>query len=200
MTNKPKAYIHIDLETTSLRAYTGQFYSIGCTVVDHLHKKLPHTTGLTSNYFATEIVPPDAWDNDVWAWAKKTYGSDFVENCVDAHATFVNWRATQAILCMNWAQWIRRIENAGYELFIICNHADFDATMLRAAFDNCNQQFPIHYRNVLDLPSIIMGHTGKVPYPLMKGIVPASQITHDALSDSMHQATILASLVPQLPE
>lgn len=199
MTTKPKAYIHVDLETASLRAYTGHFYEIGCTVVDFQHNRLPPSTGLTGNFYAKEIVPPDAWDNDTWLWAKKTYGEPFIEACVDAHATFTSWSATQAILCMEWARWVRKIENAGYEPFIICNHSDFDATMLRAAFDACNQQFPIHFRNILDLPSIILGHTGQIAYPLIKQVRPQI-VTHGALQDSMDQATILAALVPRLPE
>lgn len=199
MTTKPKAYIHLDLETTSLKAHTGHFYSIGCCVVGSNMAQI-NEPKVPNTYLATEMVPPDAWDKGTWDWAKKTYGETFVEAAIDAHATFQSWRATLTILCMDWAQWIRRWENAGYEPYIICNHSEFDATMLKAAFDQCDLQFPIHYRNILDLPSLIMGYTGKTAYEQMRAVVPVHKTTHNALQDAIDQANILAAIVPRLPE
>lgn len=219
---KHRVYFHLDVETTSLDASTGHIRSIGWVVTDGM------LTHLADDEFSVP-VHPSLWDPQTYQWACKTYGYE--------------WRQDLELHSMATDQWFELIgyllgplmdtynywSKAGHEVWLICNHPDFDATFLRSAFKLWGAwEFPFKHNRILDLGSMLMAscyteqrvadeyadeyddlanpkpvaHTTSEIYAAMASKDPSwakEAVSHGALDDAWRQLNALRMLEVRLP-
>lgn len=72
------------------------------------------------------------------------------------------------------------------------SHATFDAVVLRSAYDVCSIPTPWHYRNVVDIRTMVMLCPKKLKEKLFS--IPHTGTHHNALDDAITQAKYISTI------
>lgn len=213
--SKKKAYIHLDFETTSLKPWKGHARSYGMVITDA--ELRPY--GQASH---EEWVHPGFWDKDALDWAAKTYGPEFIADSLEKGLT--DWRHIWAHLTDAFNRDIKLFQDAfgEHELWLVCNHTDFDFTILRVMYDMLTRNCPIKYNHSLDMQSLMIGHdSGREHQESLSRSIGGDDrettsssgelrklydarggkenVTHNALEDALAQVAMLAAQGVRLP-
>lgn len=167
MSSKKKAYIHLDFETTTLQAFKGHARSYGMVITDHELRAY----GTASD---EEWVHPNLWHPRTLDWAAKTYGPEFIQESMDKGLK--DWRHIWAHLTDQFNENIKQFQRVfgEHELWLVCNHTDFDFTILKVMYEMLTRECPIKYNHSLDMQSLMVGHDS--------GFSRGCQVTKNGLS------------------
>lgn len=211
-------YFHTDLETTSLDALTGHIRSIGWVVTDGALNSI-------EDGHLEEAIPALYWDQATLDWAIQNYAPEYLDKWApvlgDAVPEYAGWAEPLTKLLEPFYNAVKEMEAEGHKCWLIANHPDFDATMLRAASKITGLPFPFKYNRVLDMASLMMGWDNGWDQGLFCGTeystederpVPAEPsiilneygftkeaVQHTALEDARRQVEILEAVGLRLP-
>lgn len=209
-------YFHTDLETTSLDALTGHIRSIGWVVTDG------SLNAIEEGHYE-QAVPLSLWDAGTWEWATKNYSTPYLQQFMgwklEGSATAAWDGILQRLLTPFYAA-VKEMEAEGHKCWLIANHPDFDATMLRAASKITGLPFPFRYNRVLDMASLMMayeagweqgyylglehtmepGPVAQEPSEILNSLgFTKEAVQHTALEDAKRQVEILKAVGLRLP-
>lgn len=194
--SKKRAYMHLDVETMSLKAHKGLVWQLGVSV----------TTGelaTISDWEFTSHAYPGHWDDDTLQWAIKTYGTDWLERIsLLGNVTLLE---QSLVIAVGLRDLVDSLKSQDYEVWIVANHPEFDVTHLRVIFDRLEWEFPVKYNHILDLGSLLVGDSScrsycsdepnevvQTPSEILSKLgKKKSAVAHTALADAMDQVDTL---------
>jgi len=199
-------YFHTDLESTTLDALTGHIRSIGWVVTDGNLQEV-------SCGHVEQAVPDVMWDAATWQWATETYSAEYLKQFkgwhIEGPVQEAWWEILKRLLGPLFVA-VKELEDAGHKCWLICNHPDFDATMLRAACRITSRVFPFKHDRVLDMASLMMAYNAGVGHGEQKPALEPTAlldelgfkkeaVQHTALEDARRQVEILKAVSLRLP-
>lgn len=188
-----KCYIMADTETTGLDTRNAVAWQIGMVAFENNY-------AIDLRFQATSGISPGLWEPSTLDFANKTYGQYVaIAAIMEDYSDYLDMmvRAKEFIE--------ERIGEYGYKnVYLICNHVEFDWPILLNSFTRAGIALPltglIHYQNKLDLQSLCRGKAGKKwpeAYAEFKKVSPP--VTHLALDDCMSQIAMLEYFGVELP-
>ena len=188
-----KCYIMADTETTGLDTRNAVAWQIGMVAFESDY-------AVSLDFTAIASVPSAEWEPSTLDFAKKTYNDPTIELATKHMAGYY---ITMMQHAMEFIE--ERIGEYGYKnVYLICNHVEFDWPILLNSFTRAGIALPltglIHYQNKLDLQSLCRGKAGKKwpeAYAEFKKVSPP--VNHIALDDCMSQIAMLEYFEVELP-
>lgn len=188
-----KCYIMADTETTGLDTRNAVAWQIGMVAFENNY-------ALDLSFQSIAGVPVVEWEPSTLEFAEKTYTAQTVDLATNVF-TGIYLEVMQKV--KDFIE--ERIGEYGYKnVYLICNHVEFDWPILLNSFTRAGIALPltglIHYQNKLDLQSLCRGKAGKKwpeAYAEFKKVSPL--VKHLALDDCMSQIAMLEYFGVELP-
>lgn len=188
-----KCYIMADTETTGLDTRNAVAWQIGMVAFENNY-------AIDLLFSETAGVSPGVWEPSTLEFAKNTYSSGQLRVATKENPD------EYVVLMQHAMEFIEeRIGEYGYKnVYLICNHVEFDWPILLNSFTRAGIALPltglVHYQNKLDLQSLCRGKVGKKwpeAYAEFKKVSPP--VKHLALGDCMSQIAMLEYFGVELP-
>lgn len=194
--------IMVDVETTSLDPSTGRVIQIGAVAFDPYS---PNRVFAPSKDFNMFVYPGynTPWDpatlkfhedidSESWRYVMDMEACD-PPSAPDGYGD----ETPYALKC--FVSWIEDLQKSGEfgEVIMWAKPSHFDYNWIVKSFDRvkdqCDFNFPIHYRNVMDLRSFIAGLQAPEPLQIPEAMFEGTP--HDALDDVRHQVAVVHKAV-----
>lgn len=192
---KKDIYLHADCETATLKSHTGKLWQLGVisTLADYsIPQDVPHI------FEITRLPHPDNWDKTTLDFATKTYGVEFIMQCINEG--LIDYRNIWNDIASHFTAYVELLEANDYVVHLVCNHTDFDVTFLKVMYDKLDRKFPIKYNRIWDMPSLLVAATRMTVSDCYSAIGQSkAQVKHTGLADATAQMNVLRRYNVYLP-
>ena len=182
LNNPDELHVMLDLETVSTEPNAGIIQIGACFVKDttNNYKQKISFSSIESHNSKAQGDSQFNISYETLHWWNK-------QNTVIRAEVFSGTKGISDVL-QEFGEWLTKLaQGSGKKVTLWGNGADFDCTIIRKAFHNTMNNYPISYKNHRCYRTM----TAFMPKAL-KDSVPANLKPHDALADAIYQANVLS--------
>lgn len=204
-----RQWFMLDLEFTSLNPFEAHITEFGLV---HFN---PRTFEAIDKIEAHFPVLEQQWNPKTLEWATNTYREEGIAKYVitpDMHFSYAAYQRHRHSFLISLKDILKqKVDEFGKEkVFIIVNHPEVDITILKHQFHQYSIEWPLHYQNIKDMDSLMMGTCGDGTYTEVdydtrwtyikeKGFTK-DKLTHTAVEDCLSQINLLNEFGVVLPQ